>query len=273
MCRFIGCDEFSTWWKRKMREDDAFAKKLRNLGRKEGTAKIKIPSVRLSARARDQATRTQKFLHSGLTNKAFYVHVVGAGLTVYTSKDETVEKARLQLSDPDVKSVQRVEALPGCFHIELESEGQTYMVPFELQEKEEREEDAVQEWIDLIDLAIYRGMQLRSGAELWAKLRRRLDMVMQMQEQWGTLAELYGGDRSDFDVLESVPRFIRHPNSTFSVIWDMMQLVLLMGVSWNVPLRTGFGVEVPLWTFAFFFDLYTDIYFVIDVFVQFRTAY
>jgi len=47
----------------------------------------------------------------------------------------------------------------------------------------------------------------------------------------------------------------------------------LMSVCFYVPMRMGFDIEVELWTFEFFFDVFTDVYFIIDVFVNFRSAY
>ena len=39
-----------------------------------------------------------------------------------------------------------------------------------------------------------------------------------------------------------------------------------------VPYRIGFDDNVQIWTFFFFLDLLVDIYFVIDVCLNFRTA-
>lgn len=39
-----------------------------------------------------------------------------------------------------------------------------------------------------------------------------------------------------------------------------------------VPYRIGFDDNVKLWSFFFFFDLSIDIYFVVDLCLNFRTA-
>lgn len=130
----------------------------------------------------------------------------------------------------------------------------------------------LQQWVNLVQLGIAFGKRHRSGLELWKKLRSRLRLVVHMQQQWGDLHHIYGDGVSVGEEL-AVPPWIKHPNSRFSMTWDMMQIVLLMGVSWNVPIRTCFGTEVPLWSGAFWFDAFTDVYFIIDVGVNFRAAY
>jgi len=70
-----------------------------------------------------------------------------------------------------------------------------------------------------------------------------------------------------------VPANIRHPDSLFSTVWDLLQLVLLLMVCYYVPLRTGFDVSVALWSYEFWQDAFIDIYFICDIMIQFRSAY
>eukprot|EP01048_Picozoa_sp_COSAG05_P025934 COSAG05_NODE_6834_length_894_cov_1.275472_1_plen_227_part_01 len=63
------------------------------------------------------------------------------------------------------------------------------------------------------------------------------------------------------------------PDSSFRKRWDILQIFLLVYVAVGVPYRLGFMVEVVLWQFWFWFDLFVDIYFISDVFVSLRTAY
>ena len=44
--------------------------------------------------------------------------------------------------------------------------------------------------------------------------------------------------------LVPLPKYIRDPDSGFSAVWDLMQVVFLLYVSVIVPLRAGFEVEV-----------------------------
>ena len=112
----------------------------------------------------------------------------------------------------------------------------------------------------------------RSGKMLWAFLRPRLKLVVAMQEQWGNVHMLYGKASSLFEDA-AMPRGVRDPDSNFSAFWDICQLVLLLYVSFTVPYRTCFDLETPLWTFAFFFDLTVDIYFLSDLILNFRTSF
>ena len=112
----------------------------------------------------------------------------------------------------------------------------------------------------------------RSGKQLWAFLRPRLKMVVAMQEQWGTIHQLYGKTSSLFEDT-ALPYGIRDPDSNFSGLWDICQLFLLLYVSFTVPFRTCFGMEPELWSFPFFFDMFVDIYFLVDLVMNFRTAF
>ena len=44
--------------------------------------------------------------------------------------------------------------------------------------------------------------------------------------------------------LRPLPRWIRDPDSSFSAIWDLTSVVLLLYVSVTVPLRAGFWREL-----------------------------
>ena len=72
--------------------------------------------------------------------------------------------------------------------------------------------------------------------------------------------------------IEPLPKWIRDPDSNFSAVWDLVQVILLLYVSIIVPLRSGFDIETPLWSFGFFFDMVVDIYFLADIVINFRTA-
>ena len=63
------------------------------------------------------------------------------------------------------------------------------------------------------------------------------------------------------------------PDSNFRQAWDIMQVLLLFWVSIFVPLRVGFDMNVrtflPLW----WFELGIDVYFLIDIWLNFHTGY
>ena len=73
----------------------------------------------------------------------------------------------------------------------------------------------------------------------WASLRPRLLALVRMQRQWGQVHEIYEGlSASRFDHGD-IPTFIRDPDSTFSAVWDLSQVFLLLYVAVTVPMRAG----------------------------------
>jgi hypothetical protein len=63
------------------------------------------------------------------------------------------------------------------------------------------------------------------------------------------------------------------PNSQFRQVWDLVQVVLLLYLLVSVPLRIGFDMDVEFGTFGYFWDMFVDIFFLVDIWVNFRTAY
>eukprot|EP01043_Picozoa_sp_COSAG02_P023529 COSAG02_NODE_1260_length_13563_cov_28.883764_3_plen_1060_part_00 len=133
-------------------------------------------------------------------------------------------------------------------------------------------ESSVSSWVQSMRLGLsYQGRQ-RSAKQLWDSLSKRLKLLVQMQKQYGDIHDMYGYSESDFAEVP-IPKYIRDPDSLFSGFWDLLQLVMLLLVCYYVPLRTGFGVTVELWSYDFWQDAVIDIYFIIDIVIQFRTAY
>ena len=113
----------------------------------------------------------------------------------------------------------------------------------------------------------------RSGTELWGFLRPRLKFIVELQKEWGNIHQLYPSKTESVYEDLPLPPGIRDPDSTASGIWDLAGLFFLLSVSVLVPLRSCFDIEVPFASFAWFFDLLTDIYFIIDLVLNFFTAY
>ena len=72
---------------------------------------------------------------------------------------------------------------------------------------------------------------------------------------------------------QPIPKGIRDPDSAFSGYWDLTSIVLLLYVSYAVPARIGFSLDVEVGSGDFFWDLCVDIFFITDIFLQFKTAY
>ena len=141
----------------------------------------------------------------------------------------------------------------------------------------------------------------RTGKELWKILRVKLKMVVAAdiykelykavhsgsveagkdQEEENDMSEL-SAERVKSDWLEHMRsteqechnrRWFFHPNSPDRMWWDLGQVVMLAYVAAVVPIRAGFSVRVETLSMWFWIDLVTDIYFLGDIAVNFRTAY
>jgi hypothetical protein len=55
--------------------------------------------------------------------------------------------------------------------------------------------------------------------------------------------------------------------------WDMVQVVALLYVAVLVPIRTGFSQELEPLSSAWWVELCVDVYFIIDLFLNFMTSY
>eukprot|EP01052_Picozoa_sp_SAG31_P014995 SAG31_NODE_950_length_10811_cov_4.497760_5_plen_735_part_00 len=62
------------------------------------------------------------------------------------------------------------------------------------------------------------------------------------------------------------------PEAPFRSRWDLAQVIILSYIAAAVPFRLGFAAPVNLWTPAFFVDLFVDIYFIVDLCLNFKTA-
>ena len=112
----------------------------------------------------------------------------------------------------------------------------------------------------------------RSGRELWNFLVPRLYALARMKKQWGPLQSVYGYNESAFGE-PRLPSTIRDPASTFSVVWDLLQIFFLLYVSITVPFRSCFEVEIPVGTATWWWDMVIDVYFISDLLLSFRTAF
>eukprot|EP01052_Picozoa_sp_SAG31_P028381 SAG31_NODE_2734_length_5172_cov_2.068007_5_plen_386_part_00 len=64
-----------------------------------------------------------------------------------------------------------------------------------------------------------------------------------------------------------------HPMGTFRKRWDLLQVLALAYVASIVPYRIGFSNDTKPFEFWFVFDMFVDLYFVLDLFISFRTAF
>lgn len=284
----IDFDTFMGWWKRKAMASQRFAEKFDKIGLREGAARIRTPDVR--ATAETQNTHTQRFFSSKLRGrKDYWVEVVGTRMSIYRSQADREEKARLQLSDEEIVGV---NALPEGFEIQVVLGGRDYRVQVRFCGDAAASQIAeIEGWVSLIRLAIEHKHDNRSGKELWHIARNRAPLVTEVSRFLG--ADWMGDDdagaaggsgsgpgrRQEPEEPSSIytdpilPPGVRNPQSSCSMFWDFLQVVMLMSVCYFVPIRTCFSVEVELWSGAFWWDAVVDVYFIVDVVVNFRTAF
>ena len=113
----------------------------------------------------------------------------------------------------------------------------------------------------------------RTGRDMWDFLRPRLKTLVTMQSQWGDLREIYESHTTSFFANDPLPKYIRDPEGKFAAGWDVVQIFLLMYVSFTVPYRVCFGIDVEFGGGKFWFDNLVDLYFITDMCLNFRTAY
>jgi CRP-like cAMP-binding protein len=245
-------------------------------------------------------------------NHRYWLEVIGSRLSIYDSDDKVVELARLQLSDMEVERVDEemrvaegwgddgarsdnkataaagdlihsatslLHSVPGtgtkrkviALGLRLGG-GEPYRVAIDLHEVGEADAGHLKAWVETLRSGVSFQGRHRSAKQLWDSLAKRLKLVVQLQKQYGEIHDMYGASTSQFEEVP-VPKTIRDPDSLFSGIWDLLQLIMLLLVCYYVPLRTGFSITVELWSYEFWQDAVIDVYFIIDIIIQFRTAY
>eukprot|EP01043_Picozoa_sp_COSAG02_P001880 COSAG02_NODE_41_length_47431_cov_32.449204_23_plen_1095_part_00 len=113
----------------------------------------------------------------------------------------------------------------------------------------------------------------RTAAQLWDVVRIKLKHLKRMSEVWGKLDEVY--QTADISAYGStpLPRGIMDSESQYMFTWDMVSVLFLFYVVVTVPLNTSFAIAHDLWSAMFFVDLVVDVFFISDVFLNFRTAF
>lgn len=159
-------------------------------------------------------------------------------------------------------------------------------------------------------IGVLKLMKKRTGLELWEAVKPKVRLMGNVQKAWGSLDNRGSEDStilvapSPWYLLQRVfswsqfnfvlrfctfrppliidlcrSRYIRNPDSNFSVVWDVSSVVLLLYVSATVPIRACFPDNIPgnmehreVLSASWTLNTVTDIYFIIDVFLNFFTA-
>ena len=95
----------------------------------------------------------------------------------------------------------------------------------------------------------------------------------QKAESDAGLRELEDKEHQNLIQLEAMTHLkMVNPEGVFKRHWDLLQVFVLAYIALAVPYRIGFDVPVPIWTTYFFVDAFIDLYFIFDIFLNFRTA-
>ena len=123
----------------------------------------------------------------------------------------------------------------------------------------------------------------------WQRLSVLLKLLWAGTEVWGSPTHLYGlnvrdgteehgegagvltAQEKELEAM-AMSRFF-HPNMPMRTIWDLVQVVLLLYLLVIVPMRISFGLEVNFGSVGFWWDASVDVYFIADIFLNFRTGF
>ena len=114
----------------------------------------------------------------------------------------------------------------------------------------------------------------RRGKELWSLARNKQSVITTVNhDQERKHQQMLYGTGSRIVAPDSVdkPRFLFHPEGVLRKWWDVFQVIFLGYVAVVVPLRIGFDVVVDSFSAGWWTELVVDIYFILDIGVNFRT--
>lgn len=114
---------------------------------------------------------------------------------------------------------------------------------------------------------------------------RKLDMEQALKSRgaMGDVARAHAkqvkANTLDFENVEDIEKEARarrcffSPDSLPRVLWDLIMVVLLLYLVVTVPMQMAFNIEVEFGSWSFWFDIFVDVYFLSDIFLNTQTAY
>ena len=118
-----------------------------------------------------------------------------------------------------------------------------------------------------------------SAADRWASVQTRTKLLGKMAldsqnaKHYGVQLEMKNSfSASQEEVVPEVRRLLYiNPESQFRSAWDITQVFVLFYLTWVTPYRVGF--DAPAYGPEFWFEFLVDIYFIVDVFLNFITGF
>lgn len=98
--------------------------------------------------------------------------------------------------------------------------------------------------------------------------------IHSMHELWEKALLLYDEEYMEqWDSEKQHRRCFYNPSSPARQAWDFIMLPFFFVIAIVVPYRIGFDITVPFGSFGFWLDALIDLYFMVDIVINFRTAY
>ena len=124
-----------------------------------------------------------------------------------------------------------------------------------------------------------RRQKTMSAADRWASVQTKTKLVGKMQvdsqnvKHYGVQLDMSDSfANSHDDVVPEVNRLLYiNPDGQFRSGWDIAQVIVLFYLAWVTPYRVGF--DAPAYGPEFWFEFLVDIYFIVDVFLNFITGF
>jgi hyperpolarization activated cyclic nucleotide-gated potassium channel 2 len=119
----------------------------------------------------------------------------------------------------------------------------------------------------------------KSGLDRWAAVQAKTKLVGKMAvdsqnaKHYGVELDMNDSfNTSHEDVAPEVNRMLYvNPDGQFRSAWDIAQVIVLFYLAWVTPYRVGF--DAPAYGPEFWFEFLVDIYFIVDVFMNFITGF
>lgn len=110
--------------------------------------------------------------------------------------------------------------------------------------------------------------------KLWNTVRALMLGIHSMHELWEKALLLYDEEYMEqWDAEKQNRHCFYNPSSPGRQAWDFIMLPFFFVIAIVVPYRIGFDIDVPVGSFGFWLDALIDLYFAVDIVVNFRTAY
>eukprot|EP01043_Picozoa_sp_COSAG02_P015947 COSAG02_NODE_691_length_18445_cov_23.541099_12_plen_784_part_00 len=111
------------------------------------------------------------------------------------------------------------------------------------------------------------------GKALWVYMGSRLRRLIDIQQVWGEVQTMYDSRTASIYHSNPLPPLIRDPDSAYAAMWDALQVLLLVYLCVVIPLRACFSIDILIGSTEFYVDTFADLVFVLDVVLNFRTAF